>query len=64
MIQAVSRVPDHLFDKSKIVIPPPLPVSRPASRPVTHEAQKKKLSKALARTGSIDSMGGKPVPTK
>lgn len=58
MVQAVSRVPDNLFDKS---LPPPLP-PRPAVS--AHEKQKKKLSKALARTGSIDSIGGKVISTK
>lgn len=59
MVQTVSRIPDNLFDKS---IPPP-PPPRP-SQNTHHQKQQKKLSKALARTGSIDSIGGKVVSTK
>lgn len=59
MVQAVSRIPDNLFDKS---LPPPPPPPRPVVH--VHQEQKKKLSKALARTGSIDSMAGKVVPIK
>ena len=59
MVQAVSRIPDSLFDKS---LPPPPPPPRPVVH--VHQEQKKKLSKALARTGSIDSIGGKVIPIK
>lgn len=58
MIQAVARVPDNLFDKSR---PPPPP---PKVHVHAHEQQKKKLSHALARTGSIDSVGGKAKPIR
>lgn len=59
MLEAVSRIPDTLFDKSPP--PPPAPIHKPI-----HEKEKKKLKAALARTGSLDSMGGSkpgPAPT-
>lgn len=54
MMQAVSRVPDTLFDKS----PPPV-FTAPIVPPHVHKAQKSKLTTALARTGSLDSADGK-----
>ena len=56
MLEAASRVPDGLFDKS--IPPPPAPIHKPI-----HEREKKKLKAALARTGSLDSMhsGGPPA---
>lgn len=59
MLEAVSRIPDNLFDKSPP--PPPAPIHKPI-----HEKEKKKLKAALARTGSLDSIGGSkpgPAPT-
>lgn len=53
MLEAVSRIPDNLFDKSPP--PPPAPIHKPI-----HEKEKKKLKSALARTGSLDSIGGAP----
>jgi len=53
MVEAVSRVPDTLFDKSKPLILPP--VVHPIHAPV-HKKQTSKLKKALARTGSLDSI--------
>ncbi len=50
LMQAVARIPDGLFDKS--IPPPPVPL---IMAPVHHK-QKKKLTKALARTGSLDSI--------
>jgi hypothetical protein len=55
MVEAVSRIPDNLFDKSKPIILPP--VVHPIHAPV-HKKQASKLKKALARTGSLDSMSG------
>jgi hypothetical protein len=58
MVEAVSRIPDNLFDKSK-----PVPYSPPLVLPVhapIHRAQKSKLKKALSRTGSLD-FGAKPI---
>jgi hypothetical protein len=55
MLEAVSRIPDNLFDKSIPVVLPPLP---PVHR-VVHDKQKSKLKKALARTGSLDSVSHK-----
>lgn len=52
MMQAVSRVPDNLFDKSPSV---PAPVIAPHILKV----QKSKLSSAIARAGSLDSADGK-----
>lgn len=49
-MEAVARIPDGLFDKS----PPPPPV--PLVMAPVHHKQKKKLTKALARTGSLDSI--------
>ena len=58
MLEAASRVPDNLFDKSPP--PPPAPIHIPI-----HDKQKKKLTTALARTGSLDSMNSsKPKITK
>ena len=60
MLEAVSRIPDNLFDKSPPPPPAPLHVA-------VHEKQKKKLKSALARTGSLDSIkaapGGRTVLT-
>lgn len=50
MMEAVSRIPDSLFDK----IPPPPPV--PIALAPVHHKEKKKLTHALARTGSLDSI--------
>ncbi len=52
MLEAVSRIPDNLFDKSPP--PPPAPVHI-----AVHKEQKKKLKTALARTGSLDSIAPK-----
>ena len=52
MKEAVSRIPDSLFDKSPP--PPPAPIHIPI-----HNKEKKKLKAALARTGSLDSMTSK-----
>lgn len=49
MVEAVSRIPDNLFDKSK-----PAPVVLPVHAPI-HRDQKSKLKKALSRTGSLDA---------
>lgn len=60
MVEAVSRIPDNLFDKS---IPMPIHYPAPAVLPMhapIHKRQKSKLKKALARTGSLD-VGTKPV---
>lgn len=57
MTQAASRVPDSLFDKS--APPPPAPIVIPPAVSHTHKEQKKKLTTALARTGSLDSKSGK-----
>jgi hypothetical protein len=57
MVEAVSRIPDNLFDKSK-----PAPVVLPVHAPI-HRDQKSKLKKALSRTGSLDTGGFKaPKP--
>ena len=57
MVEAVSRIPDNLFDKSK-----PAPVVLPVHAPI-HRDQKSKLKKALSRTGSLDAGGFKaPKP--
>lgn len=60
MMEAVSRIPDSLFDKS----PPPPPV--PLALAPVHHKEKKKLTHALARTGSLDSIThrSKPVVKK
>lgn len=62
MVQAVSRIPDNLFDKSApvpIVYPSVLPVHAPI-----HKKQKSRLKKALSRTGSLD-VSSKPIlPSK
>lgn len=50
MVEAVSRIPDNLFDKSK-----PVPVIHPFHAPV-HKKQTSKLKKALSRTGSLDAI--------
>lgn len=55
MKEAASRIPDSLFDKS--IPPPPAPIHVPI-----HNREKKKLKAALARTKSLDSMSGDPVP--
>lgn len=47
MVEAVSRIPDNLFDKSKP------PIVLPVHAPI-HRDQKSKLKKALSRTGSLD----------
>ena len=57
MIEAVSRIPDNLFDKSPP--PPPAPIHVPIV-----EKEKKKLKSALARTGSLDSIAPKPAASK
>ena len=58
MLEAASRVPDTLFDKSPP--PPPAPIHLPIMN-----REKKKLKTALARTGSLDSMSGiAPAPFK
>jgi hypothetical protein len=49
MLEAISRIPDNLFDKSA---PPPL---APLHVPIVSK-QKRKLKTALARTGSLDSI--------
>lgn len=49
MVEAVSRIPDNLFDKSK-----PAPIVLPVHAPI-HRNQKSKLKKALSRTGSLDT---------
>jgi hypothetical protein len=54
MLEAVSRIPDNLFDKSPP--PPPAPIHAPI-----HIKEKKKLKSALARTGSLDSISARPV---
>jgi hypothetical protein len=56
MMEAVSRIPDNLFDKS--IPPPPVPIIH---API-HSKEKKKLSHALARTGSLDSITHKAKP--
>lgn len=58
MKEAVSRIPDSLFDKSIPVPPPPAPIHAPI-----HKKEQKKLKAALARTGSLDSMTSK-VPVR
>jgi len=57
MVEAVSRIPDNLFDKSK-----PAPFVLPVHAPI-HRDQKSKLKKALSRTGSLDAglRGTKPA---
>ena len=55
MLEAASRVPDNLFDKS----PPPPPA--PIHLPIINR-EKKKLKAALARTKSLDSMDGASAP--
>jgi hypothetical protein len=60
MLEAVSRIPDNLFDKS--LPPPPAPII-PVHHDI-HKKQKKKLTSALARTGSLDSITSKPVVTR
>ena len=57
MIEAVSTIPDNLFDKSPP--PPPAPIHVPIV-----EKEKKKLKSALARTGSLDSIAPKPAASK
>jgi hypothetical protein len=52
MVEAVSRIPDNLFDKSK-----PAPIVMPVHAPI-HRDQKSKLKKALSRTGSLDAATG------
>ncbi len=53
MVEAVSRIPDSLFDKSKpLSLPPPMVL--PVHAPI-HRDQKSKLKKALSRTGSLDA---------
>lgn len=60
MVEAVSRIPDSLFDKSKPAsIPPPMVL--PIHAPI-HRDQKSKLKKALSRTGSLDVGGKFPKP--
>lgn len=54
MLEAVSRIPDTLFDKSPP--PPPAPIHVPI-----HDKEKKKLKSALARTGSLDSIAARPA---
>ena len=56
MVEAVSRIPDNLFDKSK-----PAPVVLPVHAPI-HRDQKSKLKKALSRTGSLDAASRAPKP--
>jgi histone H2A len=56
MLEAASRVPDTLFDKSPP--PPPMPIHKPIE-----VREKKKLKAALARTGSLDSMNSKKGPS-
>lgn len=56
MLEAVARIPDSLFDKS---VPPP-PVPAPA-HVAAHKDQKSKLSKALKRAGSLDSIAARPI---
>jgi histone H2A len=56
MMEAVSRIPDSLFDKS----PPPPPV--PLALAPVHHKEKKKLTHALARTGSLDSITHRSKP--
>ncbi len=51
MMEAVSRVPDALFDKSKPLVLPP--ISAPTHH--VHKAATSKLKKALSRHGSLDS---------
>jgi hypothetical protein len=58
MVEAVSRIPDNLFDKSK---PIPAPVVLPVHAPI-HRQQKSKLKKALSRTGSLDVGNKGPKP--
>lgn len=53
----MSRIPDSLFDKSKPLILPP--IVHPIHAPV-HAKQTSKLKKALARTGSLDSISIHP----
>lgn len=57
MLEAVSRIPDNLFDKSPP--PPPAPLMAPV-----HIKEKKKLARALARTGSLDSIKVAPKPAR
>lgn len=52
MVEAASRIPDNLFDKSPITIPAPI------NRPI-HEKEKKKLKTALARTHSLQKIPSK-----
>lgn len=51
MMETVARIPDNLFDKAPIFHAPPLPIHA-----AVHKEQKKNLKKALARTGSLQSM--------
>lgn len=62
MVEAVSRIPDSLFDKSiPMPIHYPAPVVLPIHAPI-HRQQKSKLKKALSRAGSLD-VGVRPVQT-
>jgi histone H2A len=62
MLEAASRVPDTLYDKSPP--PPPAPIIAPVHKAI-HDKQNKKLKSALARTGSLDSMASsKPKASK
>ncbi len=60
MVEAVSRIPDSLFDKS-VPISIPAPIVLPVHAPI-HRDQKSKLKKALSRTGSLDVGSRLPKP--
>lgn len=61
MQEAVSRIPDNLFDKS---IPVPVPAPHVPPHVGVHIKENKKLKHALARKGSLDSITHKPAPVR
>jgi hypothetical protein len=59
MQEAVSRIPDNLFDKSV-----PVPAPHVPAHVGVHIKENKKLKHALARKGSLDSITHKPAPDR